>query len=94
MASLNTNVIIIAAGLGSRLKKYTNDNLHEYAKKISDETSQKIDEHSLGKVKFFFALRRILDGKANFEDIGLMDAINDILQELGIVESKKTFYKM
>jgi hypothetical protein len=45
-------------------------------------------------VKFFFALRRILDGKANFEDIGLMDAINDTLQELGIVESKKTFYKM
>ena len=68
--------------------------MHFYAKKISDETSQKIDEHSLGKVKFFFALRRILDGKANFEDIGLMDAINDILQELGIVESKKTFYKM
>ena len=76
------------------LNKYTTDNLHFYAKKISDETSQKIDEHSLGKVKFFFALRRILDGKANFEDIGLMDAINDILQELGIVESKKTFYKM
>ena len=74
--------------------KNTTDNLHKYAKKISDETSQKIDEHSLGKVKFFFALRRILDGKANFEDIGLMDAINDTLQELGIVESKKTFYKM
>ena len=36
------------------LKKYTTDNLHKYAKKISDETSQKIDEHSLGKVKFFF----------------------------------------
>ena len=35
------------------LKKYTTDNLHFYAKKISDETSQKIDEHSLGKVKFF-----------------------------------------
>ena len=76
------------------LKKYTTDNLHKYAKKISDETSQKIDEHSLDKVKFFFALRRILDVKANFEDIGLMDAINDTLQELGIVESKKTFYKM
>jgi len=33
--------------------KNTTDNLHKYAKKISDETSQKIDEHSLGKVKFF-----------------------------------------
>ena len=76
------------------LKKYTDDNLHKYAQKIANVTSQKIDEHSLGKVKFFFALRRILDGKANFEDIGLMDAINDTLQELGIVDSKKTFYKV
>ena len=75
------------------LKKYTSDNLHQYAKKISDETSQKIDEHSLGKVKFFMSLRRILDGNANYEDIGLMDAINDTLQELGIIESNKTFYK-
>ena len=39
------------------------------------------------------SLRRILDGNANYEDIGLMDAINDTLQELGIVESNKTFYK-
>ena len=30
--------------------KYTDDNLHKYAQRIADETSQKIDEHSLGKV--------------------------------------------
>ena len=30
------------------LKKYTSDNLLFYAKKISDENSQKIDEHSFG----------------------------------------------
>ena len=75
------------------LKKYTDDNLHKYAQKIADVTGQKIDEHSLGKVQFFMALRRILDGKANYQDIGLMDAINDTLQDLGIVDSKSTFYK-
>jgi len=76
------------------LKKYTDDNLHKYAQKIADVTGQKIDEHSLGKVQFFMALRRILDGKANYQDIGLMDAINDTLQDLGIVDSKSTFYKL
>jgi hypothetical protein len=40
------------------------------------------------------SLRRILDGKANYQDIGLMDAINDTLQDLGIVEAKKTFYNL
>ena len=40
------------------------------------------------------ALRRILDGKGNYHDIGLMDAINDTLQDLGIVDSKSTFYKL
>ena len=76
------------------LKKYTDENLHKYAQKIADVTSQKIDEHSLGKVQFFMALRRILDGKANYQDIGLLDAINDTLQDLGIVDSKSTFYKL
>ena len=74
--------------------KYTDDNLHKYAQRISDETSQKIDEHSLGKVQFYMSLRRILEENANFQDIGLMDAINDTLQDLGIVEAKKTFYNL
>ena len=76
------------------IKKYTDENLHKYAQRIADETSQKVDEHSLGKVQFYMALRRILDGNANYQDIGLIDAINDTLQDLGIVESQKTFYKL
>ena len=35
------------------------------------------------------SLRRLFDEKANYQDIGLMDAINDTLQDLGIVETKK-----
>ena len=75
------------------LKKYTDDSLKEYAQKIANVSSQKIDEHALGKVEFFMALRRILDGNGNYHDIGLMDAINDTLQDLGIIDSKSTFYK-
>ena len=32
------------------IKKSADDNLQKYAQRIADETSQKIDEHSLGKV--------------------------------------------
>ena len=32
------------------IKQFTDENLHKYAQRIADETSQKIDEHSLGKV--------------------------------------------
>ena len=39
-------------------------------------------------------MRRLLDRKANYQDIGLMDAINYTLQDLGIVETKKTFYTL
>ncbi len=55
--------------------------------------NHKIDENALGNVEFFMALRRKLDGKGNYHDIGLMDAINDTLQDLGIIDSKSTFYK-
>ena len=38
------------------------------------------------------SLRVVLEGKANYQDIGLLDAINNTLQDLGIVETKKTFF--
>ena len=34
------------------------------------------------------SLRRILEGNVNYQDVRLMGAINDTLQNLGIVESK------
>lgn len=39
------------------------------------------------------ALRRIISGKATMQDAGLMDAINDTLQQLGVLEPGKAFYK-
>ena len=38
------------------------------------------------------SLRAVLQGKSNYQDIGLLDAINNTLQDLGIVETKKTFF--
>ena len=40
------------------------------------------------------ALRRVLKKNATIEDIGMMDAINDTMQELGIVPKEETFLQM
>jgi len=66
--------------------------LNHYAKAIIDG-SAKVDEHALGEMVFYMALRRVLSGKATIQDIGMMDAINDTLQENGIIEPRRTFYK-
>lgn len=67
--------------------------LNFYAQKIID-SSAKVDEHALGELVFYMALRRILSGRATIQDIGMMDAINDTLQEAGIIEGHQTFYKV
>jgi hypothetical protein len=66
--------------------------VNHYAQKII-ESGSKGDEQALGEITFYVALRRVMSGKATMEDVGLMDAINDTLQQLGLVESGKTFYK-
>lgn len=74
------------------LESFIESKLNHYAKAIA-EGSAKVDEHALGEMVFYMSLRRVLSGKATIQDIGMMDAINDTLQEIGILESKKTFYK-
>ena len=39
------------------------------------------------------SLRSVLKGTATKQDIGLMDAVNDTLQALEIIETNETFYK-
>jgi len=36
----------------------------------------------------------LLKGKGNLEDVGKFDAINDFLQEIGLVKDGETFYKL
>jgi hypothetical protein len=74
------------------LTNFIETKLNEYAQKIV-QGSQKSDELAFGQISFYLSLRRVLSGKATPQDIGLVDAINDTLQELGIVDQGKTFYK-
>ena len=53
--------------------------------------SDKKDAHALGELTFYMAIRRVLKGEATIQDLGMMDAINDTLQEAKIIEESKTF---
>jgi hypothetical protein len=64
--------------------------INNFAKRII-EKGDISDEINLSKLGFYIALHRVTNGKANPADIGLMDAINDTLQELKLITSSKTF---
>ncbi|NEO09076.1 hypothetical protein [Moorena sp. SIO3I8] len=68
------------------------EKLNSYAQKIVSGGS-KTDEIAVGEITFYVALRRVVNGKGTLQDLGMMDAINDTLQTLGLVEEGKTFYK-
>jgi len=75
------------------LSQFIEEKLNYYADAIITG-HEKIDEHALGEMTFYMALRRILTKNATFQDIGMMDAINDTLQELGLIDETVTFYKL
>ena len=48
---------------------------------------------AVGEITFYVALRRVVNNQGTLQDMGMMDAINDTLQTLGLIEEGKTFYK-
>jgi hypothetical protein len=74
------------------LSMFIEEKLNYYAESIITG-HEKIDEHALGEMTFYMALRRILNSNATYEDIGMMDAINDTLQMLGLIDQTVTFYR-
>jgi hypothetical protein len=74
------------------LKRHAETKLNQYAQKIIDG-GVKTDDHAFGELTFYISLQRVLSGSASRQDLGMMDAINDTLQELGLVERGKTFFK-
>ncbi len=74
------------------LQDFIQQKLIHYGQAIRDHDGD-AEDHALGEVIFYAALRRALAGKATRQDLGLLDAVNDTLQELGILDARKTFYK-
>ncbi|WP_460136931.1 hypothetical protein [Pseudomonas sp. S1_E04] len=50
----------------------------------------KSDKVDTGRAAFLTALRAVVGGSATPENLGTVGAVNDVLQTLGLLESKKT----
>ncbi|NML97319.1 hypothetical protein HHL24_05040 [Paraburkholderia sp. RP-4-7] len=74
------------------LAQLVEDKINESAARIVKGGSG-TDDVAFGKLTFYLALRRVQQKKATAEDVGLLDAINDTLQALAILEQGKTFYR-
>tara|TARA_A100001011_G_scaffold372903_1_gene431773 strand:- start:332 stop:565 length:234 start_codon:yes stop_codon:yes gene_type:complete len=74
------------------MEKFVEDKINHYAKSIIEDSHKK-DAHSFGELSFYMALRRVVKGEATREDLGMMDAVNDTLQEMGVISEGDTFTK-
>jgi len=68
------------------------EKINYYANLIVDH-NERADEVAMGHLTFYMSMRRAANGKATMQDIGMLDAINDLLQARGLVAAEKTFYK-
>jgi len=74
------------------LSTFIEEKINHYAEMIAGRKS-KADELALGELYFYTALRRVLNDKGSTQDLGMMDAINDTLQHMGLLDSDMVFYK-
>lgn len=52
-----------------------------------DSKSDKVDS---GRVEFLTALKDVVDGKPQPKNVGVVGAVNDVLQTLGLLSRDKT----
>ncbi|MBV4459918.1 hypothetical protein KVG96_18340 [Pseudomonas sp. COR58] len=68
----------------AELKKFVQARIDEKANIILDERVRH-DDAAFGELKIYFCLRRILNGNANMEDIGVLHAVNDLMKAMGVI---------
>ncbi|MFI7855448.1 MULTISPECIES: hypothetical protein [Pseudomonas] len=78
----------------SAFKDFLEAQINGAAKQIFDKQKADLDHIAFGKLSFLLSLRRVVDGTATREDLGMHDAVNDVLQTLGLIDSKSTYLKM
>ncbi|MFJ4196192.1 hypothetical protein [Pseudomonas sp. NPDC089534] len=66
----------------AELKKFVQARIDEKANIILDERVTH-DGAAFGELQVYSCLRRILNGKANLEDIGMLHAVSDLVQAVG-----------
>ena len=75
----------------SDFRKFVEAQINIAAGKIIDKGTTS-DDIALGRLNVLHGLRRTLDNKSTPEDIGAWGAINDALQQLGVLDSDETLF--
>lgn len=73
----------------SEFSAYLDDEIASAQQRISPKLG-KSDRVDTGRVEFLTALKNVVDGSASPEDLGIVGAVNDVLQELGLLQGAKT----
>ena len=74
------------------LEDFIENKINTYAQNIIDK-GDKYDQLAIGEISFYSSLRNVVKGNPTKQDIGLIDAVNDTLQALKIINADESFYK-
>ncbi|WP_236181066.1 MULTISPECIES: hypothetical protein [Pseudomonas] len=71
------------------LIKFVQSKIDEKANTLLDERVR-YDDAAFGELKIYSCLRRILNRKATLEDMGMLHAVSDLMQALGVISPNET----
>ncbi|WP_122663103.1 hypothetical protein [Pseudomonas viridiflava] len=77
--------------LTTRFTTFVEQQINLAELKLHTGKSARLDDVAFGKLGFYLALRRVLDGTSTSEDLGLIEAVNDTLQALKLLDGDETF---
>lgn len=75
----------------AKFTTFVDEQINLIEQKLYNSKSAKLDDVAYGKLGFYLALRRVINGTSTVEDLGLIDAVNDVLQALELLDSDETF---
>ncbi|PHN32332.1 hypothetical protein [Pseudomonas sp. ICMP 561] len=70
---------------------FVEEQIAQAEQKLYTGKSARLDDVAYGKLGFYLALRRVLEGTSTSEDLGLIEAVNDTLQALQLLDGDETF---
>ncbi|TFY87197.1 hypothetical protein DYL59_19665 [Pseudomonas kairouanensis] len=73
----------------SEFSTYLTGEIDNAQQRISPKLT-KSDRVDTGRVAFLNMLKNVVNGSASPEDLGSIGALNDVLQELGLLPASKT----
>ncbi|WP_244651921.1 thioredoxin-like superfamily, group II member protein [Pseudomonas viridiflava] len=73
-----------------KLFRFIEEQINLAAQRVLTKKSAQLDDIAYGKLGVFLGLRRTLQNDATAQDIGMLDAMNDSLQCLGVLDKGET----